>query len=148
LPDQSRVVCFHALPDTARRALREPGYWMHLLATSMHVGPLVCDAEPLTRRIGREACGATLTRHGGPGWLAIGDAAMSFDPLASQGLFHALATGLAGARAVDAALDHDPQPGLAYGRMIAEVRRRYLAHCRYFYAQERRWPDAPFWASR
>lgn len=148
LPDQSRVVCFHALPDTARRALREPGYWAQLLDASVHVGPLLRDAEPLTPRVGREACGATLVRHGGPGWLAIGDAAMSFDPLASQGLFHALTTGLMGGRAVHAALDHDAEPGLAYGRMLADVRGRYLAAHRHYYAQERRWLGAPFWRSR
>lgn len=148
LPNQSRVVCFHALPDTARRALREPGFWAQTVTLSKHVASLVRDAEPLGSRVGREAGGATLERHGGPGWLAIGDAAMSFDPLASQGLFHALTTGLAGARAVHAALAGDPQAGLDYGRMLAEVRRRYLAAHRHHYAQERRWPDAPFWRSR
>jgi flavin-dependent dehydrogenase len=147
LPDQGRVVCFHALPDIARRALRDVDFWAQLLDASVHVGPLLREAEPLTSRVGREACGATLVQHGGPGWLAIGDAAMSFDPLASQGLFHALTTGLVGARAVHAALDHDPAPGLAYGRMLAEVRRRYLAAHRHYYEQERRWFEAPFWRS-
>jgi hypothetical protein len=34
---------------------------------------------------------------GSAGWLAAGDASMSFDPLSSQGLLHALFTGLAAA---------------------------------------------------
>jgi len=39
------------------------------------------------------ACFSTAT---GEGWLAAGDAALSLDPLSSQGLFKALYTGLAG----------------------------------------------------
>lgn len=148
LSDGSRVVCFHALPEVARAVLREADAWARQVDATTHIAPLIRDAAHLAPRAGREACGATLLRHGGPGWLAVGDAAVSFDPLASQGLFNALTTGLVGARAVDAALAGDPEPGLAYGRTLAAVRRRYLEHCRHYYAQERRWAAAPFWASR
>lgn len=148
LPDQSRVVCFHARPDVARRARREPAAWAELLAATRHVGPLVREAEPLAKRVGREAGGSALARAGGPGWLAIGDAALGFDPLSSQGLLNALTTGWSGAKAVDAALRGDPAPGLAYGRMLAEVRRHYLDRHRQLHAAEQRWPAAAFWASR
>ena len=45
------------------------------------------------------AHGATLDRQAGEGWLAVGDAALAFDPLSAQGVFNALYTGLAGAEA-------------------------------------------------
>jgi len=38
------------------------------------------------------------------GWLAAGDASLSFDPLSAQGLLHAPFTGLAAAEAADAYL--------------------------------------------
>jgi len=47
------------------------------------------------RRVDASAC--ILSRAAGKGWIAVGDAAMSFDPIASQGLFNALSSGLAAA---------------------------------------------------
>lgn len=41
----------------------------------------------------------------GPGWLALGDAAATFNPLAGHGLFNALQAGLAAARLVDASVE-------------------------------------------
>jgi flavin-dependent dehydrogenase len=38
-----------------------------------------------------------LSRAAAANWIAVGDAAMSFDPIASQGLFNALSSALAAA---------------------------------------------------
>lgn len=45
------------------------------------------------RTVDASAC--ILSRAAGEGWIAVGDAAMSFDPIASQGLFNALSSALA-----------------------------------------------------
>lgn len=44
-----------------------------------------------------DASTCILSRAAGNGWIAVGDAAMSFDPIASQGLFNALSSALAAA---------------------------------------------------
>jgi len=54
-------------------------------------GGYAMTAQP--RRV--DAGSARLDRACGDGWLAIGDAAMSFDPISSHGLLTALSTGLA-----------------------------------------------------
>lgn len=46
------------------------------------------------------ASGAWLDPVCGEGWIACGDAALAFDPLSSQGLLGALASGVAAARAI------------------------------------------------
>ena len=46
---------------------------------------------------GVDASPCILSRAAGNGWIAVGDAAMSFDPIASQGLFNALSSALAAA---------------------------------------------------
>jgi flavin-dependent dehydrogenase len=46
---------------------------------------------------GVDASASILSRAAGHGWIAVGDAAMSFDPIASQGLFNALSSALAAA---------------------------------------------------
>ncbi len=41
-----------------------------------------------------DASASVLSEAAGEGWIAVGDAAMSFDPIASQGLFNALSSAL------------------------------------------------------
>lgn len=55
------------------------------------------------RRVGRacaDASSALLSRAAGEGWIAIGDATASFDPITSQGLSNALSTALVAAGAI------------------------------------------------
>lgn len=64
------------------------------------------------RRVGRacaDASSALLSCAAGEGWIAIGDAAASFDPITSQGLANALSTALVAAGAIlsSAGLDED-----------------------------------------
>ncbi len=48
----------------------------------------------------RDASSALLSQAAGDGWIAIGDAAASFDPVTSQGLMNALSTALVAAGAI------------------------------------------------
>jgi flavin-dependent dehydrogenase len=86
----------------------------------------------------------------GPGWFAAGDAAFHFDPLSSQGLLNALFTGLASAEAANRALDQeDPeQVASGYKTLVDGIQRAYLKHRHWWYRQENRWPEEPFWARR
>lgn len=148
LPDGSRVVACHVDAEEAAGIVRAEGGWAERLARTTHVRELLhaSAAEAVPRST--DASGARLDRFHGDGWLAVGDAALSFDPLSSQGLFDALYTGLRGAEAVDAALAGDRSPVRAYGARLETVRAAYLQHHRAYYAEERRWPERPFWARR
>ena len=84
----------------------------------------------------------------GDGWLAVGDAALAFDPISAQGLFNALHSGLSGAFAIDRFLNGDP---LALEQYVAEWRdvlRANIRHQRDWYAAERRWCSNAFWRRR
>jgi flavin-dependent dehydrogenase len=84
----------------------------------------------------------------GAGWLGVGDAASSYDPISSQGIYKAIADGLAAAPAIVAWLQGEPT-GLRDYRMALGARYlRYQNVRSYFYAVERRWADAPFWRHR
>ena len=61
-----------------------------------------------------DASSALLSRAAGAGWIAIGDAAASFDPVTSQGLANALSTALVAAGAI-----------LSPGGLDADARRIY-----------------------
>lgn len=83
-----------------------------------------------------------------PRWLAIGDAASSFDPISSQGIYKGLSDGLEGGRAVAAHLGGDSS---ALGNHALRVRERFVGYAKqraYFYGLEQRWPEAAFWRER
>ena len=90
---------------------------------------------------------SALDRRGGDGWIAVGDAAASYDPIAGQGLAKALADGLAAAAHVLALFDgHSAATALApaHDEALAEYRRA-RAHV---YGLERRFRGAAFWETR
>jgi flavin-dependent dehydrogenase len=113
-------------------------------------------SAPLTR--GRVAenlqLGESLTRPCGPaccvggdprGWLPVGDAALTFDPIAGEGLEHALASALSAAQALlathagsrDAIVDY--RNGLLL-KFVEHARQRDAV-----YRLEQRWPHSMFW---
>lgn len=92
-----------------------------------------------------------IDRAAGPGWLAVGDALVSFDPLTSSGISGALSDALAVAEPIRAWLGKSPErvtASLAYGQRADATLRRYLAQRLQHYRREPRWPDQPFWARR
>jgi flavin-dependent dehydrogenase len=54
-------------------------------------------AQPDKAVLSADASACLLSQAAGHKWIAVGDAAMSFDPIASQGLFNALSSALAAA---------------------------------------------------
>ncbi|WP_414449334.1 NAD(P)/FAD-dependent oxidoreductase [Burkholderia sp. 22PA0099] len=155
LPDRGRVLAFYTdadLPDASSAHSRDA-----LLAR-------LAAMPELAEMVGRlDACGfrpdgaygfcaahtATQAAVAGEAWLAVGDAALAFDPLSSQGLFNALYTGLAGA---DAVYRHDvegvPAALDAYRQHIDGIRDAYLRNLSACYRMETRWADRPFWRRR
>ena len=85
----------------------------------------------------------------GPGWAAAGDAAVSFDPLSSQGILTALLMGRDAGDAVAAMLTNiGPEPLLRYSSNYATLLDTHMRRRMAYYALEQRWPNAPFWARR
>jgi len=93
-----------------------------------------------------DASYALLDRCAGEGWLAVGDAAASFDPIASQGIAHALSSAIAAARAVADELER-PAAGAGdlYDRCTRATWQYSLRGSLAVYRSERRWPRAGFW---
>lgn len=90
------------------------------------------------------ASSTRLERVVGTQWLALGDAALSFDPLSSQGMFHAMASAL---QMADLFLNRQSLRDV-YPSQIERVWLHYLEHRRIFYQQEQRWSDRTFWQRR
>lgn len=84
----------------------------------------------------------------GPNWLAVGDAALAFDPLSSQGLLNALYTGMRGAEAVASANAGNRMALKQYSNVLADIWAGYLRNRLAYYRMERRWARWPFWSRR
>lgn len=84
----------------------------------------------------------------GEGWLALGDAAAAYDPLSSHGIGSAMGSGFYAGNAIADLLVGRAEARDAY----LEVMQRAYGACldlqKRHYAQERRWPESPFWARR
>lgn len=148
LPGGRRVVAYLTDSDLFNTAARLEGEWRALLAKTRHVLGLAAaalDARP--RPFPAEtAFRASLQ---GEGWVAVGDAAMSLDPLSSQGIVTSLLIGArAGAALAARLLGEDHR---ALGAWEQDYRMLLDEHetLRAYYAQgETRWPDSVFWERR
>src|SRR5207245_8230053 len=96
-------IAFMTDPDVLARldTWRRDG-WLRMLASSPHtLARIESGGYRLETRPRVAAAGTSrLDCFGGEGWLAAGDAAVSYDPLSSHGIGTAIATGAQAARAV------------------------------------------------
>lgn len=132
LPANRLAAMFITDPPAHASALTPPPHTARRIATHGYrpaAPPRVVDAGS-----------ARLDRFAGDGWLAIGDAAVSFDPLSSHGIAAALHGGLLAAEAIITA---DPR---RYVAATEGMWAGYIAMRRRFYAAEGRWAGGRFWA--
>ena len=81
-------------------------------------------------------------------WVAVGDAAAAYDPLAGQGVVRALATGEQAAVAIVATQAGDSGALETYAEAVSRTFDQYLQLRRDYYRTEPRWPQSPFWSRR
>jgi flavin-dependent dehydrogenase len=149
LPHGRAAVAFMTDADLARRRqLKDVSAWQAALDQTEHTSAFVREAEPL----GGPAVHAASSRHldqvTGSDWLAVGDAASTFDPLSSLGILKALQSGIFAAYAIADHLRGDPSGLKRYAGTVRQGFERYLHTREAFYFRETRWPDNPFWRRR
>jgi flavin-dependent dehydrogenase len=151
LPDGRRVLAWHTDADLpAAEALRSASALLEKARGSATLRAQLSDTSfDEADAVGIiSAHSATLTPPVGEGWMAVGDAALSFDPLSSQGLFNALFTGLACAEAANRALSGDSSAASDYAATLAGIDAAYRRNLAAWYGLEQRWPEQPFWRRR
>ncbi|HEY0372671.1 MAG TPA: tryptophan 7-halogenase [Thermoanaerobaculia bacterium] len=133
LPNATRVVTFFTDEGPPRLPIE----------STVHVAAILADhgytqAGPIRSA---DARSARLEHFHGDDWLAVGDAALSFDPLSSQGILAALYSGVKAANAVlSGELD-------AYSAALTSLWDAFVTNQKAYYAMETRW-RTPFWACR
>jgi len=150
IPGNRRVLAFHTDADLpAARAAADPEILMAQALRTAELARLLAECAFVPRRNGFTAAHTgAVDPCAGRAWLAAGDAAMSFDPLSSQGLLNALFTGLAAAEAADRHLSGCEDALAGYVETLSRIWLAYRQHLSFWYAAETRWPHAPFWKRR
>jgi flavin-dependent dehydrogenase len=145
VPGRRRVVAFMSDADLLPSGIRSAGGYRAALARTEYVGPLAeAASEPQTEA----ADGSRLEPVCGDGWIAVGDAALAFDPLSSQGILTALYDGMTGAEALAAFLAGDRDALNQYRTHLDAIAAAYERNLLQAYRSEIRWPGNPFWARR
>lgn len=149
LPDAQMVVACMSDADLVRKQrLNTYRRWRGWLDQTRHTRERLSNATPRSEPRVYAAHSHRLDSITGDGWLAVGDAASTFDPLSSQGIFKALRSGILAAYAVCDTLKGDARALTKYRMLLQQEFKAYLKTWQDHYRQEQRWPDSAFWQRR
>jgi flavin-dependent dehydrogenase len=150
LPSGKHIISFHTdsdLPITS--FMQKPNYWLDALRSTDLINNGIGLSGESSLRLTVCAANSSFSKQcAGNDWLAIGDAALAFDPLSSQGMFNALTTALLAKQAIYDALDGNAEAIVSYAQKIARVCNAYQQNLTEFYRTETRWRDSLFWKRR
>jgi flavin-dependent dehydrogenase len=147
LPDGRPIAGFHLGIGDAAVFARRPDAWLQALNETIHIKTRFSPAAFTTRLAPVEAGGACLARFAGDGWLACGDAALSFDPVSGYGMLAAVHQGALASDCIADALGGGATALCDYSDRLEQLRTVYSRRHREVYLRERRWRSTPFWSS-
>ncbi len=150
VPGSGRVVACMTDANLARRlGLSETSGFLALLSKTSHVRNVVDLDVPLGVPQMRPASTRSFAGADSAPLISVGDAAMSLDPLAGQGIVRALRCGVFAAYAAGDWLTRGDASGLSRYRLL--MRREFAANrltLTQYYAREQRWRERAFWRRR
>lgn len=142
------VMCMSDADLVRQQRIKTPDGWLMLAQQTLHTRERLRFAKPLARPVTYAAHTQRLDSVTGAGWLAAGDAALTFDPLSSQGICKALHSGIFASYAILDWFNNKPAGLDKYAALCKQEFEQYLTTWASFYALEQRWPAAPFWQRR
>jgi flavin-dependent dehydrogenase len=123
-------------------------YWRSRLEQAPHTRSQTSGCVPEMGLRSVAANSYRMDRVTGNNWIAAGDTAMAFDPLSSQGICHALKSGLLAARTIENCLLGDQTALEQYTRRTQRSFDKYLSTRVVYYGREQRWSSSAFWQRR
>ena len=121
-----------------RAAWLQPNALTELLAEAPHTRQRLEESGSTLLHTPRfvSADSGILESLAGPGWLAIGDAAFSYDPIASHGIMMAMVTARDATEAIQATLNGHPEASEQYNAFFWQAFQRYAQQRQQFYASK------------
>ena len=149
LPRGRQVAAFMTdadLTETDRGRLDD--IWQNALQRSIHARARVCGKTLLGPQEVVSASTYHRTRVAGERWVVAGDATFTFDPLSSQGIHKAVASGVAAAEVIASSITGAQDTLVEYANDAKRAFASYLEARAEYYRREARWPRSAFWRRR
>ncbi|WP_299435000.1 tryptophan 7-halogenase [uncultured Aquimarina sp.] len=149
LPNETVVIGYMTDADIANQLqLRQKKAFNNLLYNTKYTNNRVKDAIYLSQPKVVAAHTQYLSSATGNSWLAVGDAASSYDPISSLGIFKSLAMSQFAAYATLDDLKGDQSGLQKYQQIVARDYLGYQKKRQEYYAQEDRYTSSLFWKRR
>ena len=149
LPNGKVVAAFMTDADLLPRGNDESRrFWKERLRGAPLTSTLLPNPDDLGELRIRPSNTVRLDRIGGPGWLAVGDAAVAYDPLSSQGILKAMESGCRAGEVVIDLLQGNSTAMTAYAAWLDAEFETYSRNYFRYYGQVGRWPQSAFWRRR
>jgi flavin-dependent dehydrogenase len=149
LPNGRAISAFFTDSDLLSGDMRElQKFWANHLADTQLISTRMStiNERPCLRVVTTTT--SKLDRAAGDGWLAVGDAAQSYDPLSGQRVLHAVCSGIAAAQAIADLRAGDAHALAAFAATADLEFERYQLNQSSHRAREQRWPNSTFWNRR
>jgi flavin-dependent dehydrogenase len=148
LPNGRLVAAYFTDADIYARGRKEdPNYWQTQLEKALHTRDRLRNSSPIGPERIVSAATSRRTQVMGDDWIAVGDAALSFDPLSSLGIYKALDSTRHACDSIVQRLN-GTHSDRSYASWSDEIFGHYLNLRREFYRAETRWPASAFWQRR
>jgi len=147
LPNNELLIAFYTNQDTMKETkLQQISTWNDALNSTQSIKEGVHESCAIDEKIqGFYANSFCLDKIVGPNWLAIGDAASSYDPIISRGIYKSLTDALNAAPLIAKYVQNKATSLEEFEQYVQQNYRHYLAERAHYYSLEQRWKDAPFW---
>jgi flavin-dependent dehydrogenase len=149
LPKNIRVTSFFTdsnLPIA--RSIRTSIEWKNtMMQNTSHIKVIhdKYDYHTISGPYIRIANSSILEKVSGENWLAVGDAAASYDPLSSQGILTAMTDSISASDIIRKYLKGKDRSLEEYNKRIITNFKSYLKRRDYYYNLEKRWSNNAFW---
>ncbi|GHC57778.1 tryptophan 7-halogenase [Ulvibacter litoralis] len=147
IPGEQLLVTLYTTSEVVKTLeLHHLENWVKLLQQAPNTSHWIRGMEPVeSKLIGFKAPSFCLSRVVGDSWMAIGDAAICFDPITSQGIIKSVTQGIRAAEIITHYVS-GIETALPYFETEVKAQyKQYLESRKYFYHLEKRWPTSAFW---
>jgi len=151
IPGDRMATAFLCKPNKQQRMQwLQATQWSGLLKKGTHTAQRILESE--AELIGHprfvSADSSILETLAGDGWLAIGDAAMTYDPIASHGILMGMVSARDGANAIEKYFQGQVDALESYSLLLWHAFQYYIKQRQKFYTAEQRFPEAVYWKSQ
>jgi flavin-dependent dehydrogenase len=150
LPDNRMVITFFSDADIiSDNKIHQLNNWKQLLQQSSHIKHIFKEGHAISDKLWvRNAQTQISDSRSKERFIAIGDAAVSFDPISSMGIGFSISSAVYAAKHIAQELEEGISTIDIYQNDLLQNFNQYQQIKTMYYKEEKRWPSSKFWQRR